>query len=178
MVSRKTKFSISIEKVKIEFEGSQELGQQIHQGVQQAIGGLMNTQNRLLSLREQPVQVIDGEIVEGGSPPGSAATAGNGEKQKQLRQRRSKSGATVADLLNSLKQEGYFSQPRTGTDVLARLKDKGHNSRQSSVLTGLQRMVQKDELYRESNNENVYVYKDTPFHESTRSPSPTDKPAE
>jgi hypothetical protein len=178
MVTRKTKFSISIEKLQIEFEGSQEVGQQIQQGVQQAIGGLMNTQARLLAMRSQPAQIIDGEVVDAVVPPGQAATDGNGDKQKQSRQRRSKSGPTVADLLSDLKQEGYFAQTRTGVEVQARLKDKGNNPRQSNVLTGLQRMAQKSELYREYNSENVYVYKDTPFHEGPRSPSPADQPAE
>ena len=52
MVTRKTKFSISIEKMQIEFEGSQELGQQIQHGVQQAIGGLMGVQARLLAMQQ------------------------------------------------------------------------------------------------------------------------------
>lgn len=178
MITRKTKFRISIEKVNIEFEGSQELGQQIHQGVQQAIGGLMNTQTRLLSLRDQPAQAIDGEVVETAASQSQTATDGKEVNQKQPRQRRSKSGSTVANLLDCLKQEKYFAQPRTGADVQARLKDKGHNPRQSNVLTGLQRMAQKNELYRENNDENVYTYKDSPFHDSPRSPSPTDRPAE
>jgi hypothetical protein len=132
----------------------------------------MNTQARLLTIRGQPNQIINGEGVDSSQ----ATTSGNGEKQKQPRQRRPKSGATVAGLLDGLKQEKYFSHPRTGADVLARLKDKGHNCQQSSVLTGLQRMAQKDELYRESNNESVYVYKDTPFHESIRSPGSGELP--
>lgn len=178
MVFRKTKFSISIEKLQIEFEGGQEEGQQIQQEVRQALGGLMNTQARLLTMRDQTGQSINGEVVYPVASPSQTTTSSDGDKQKQPRQRRSKSGATVAGLLNGLKQEGYFTQPRTGADVLARLKDKGHSCQQSSVLTGLQRLAQKDELYRESNSESVYIYKDTPFHESTRSQDSTGLPAE
>jgi hypothetical protein len=179
MVTRKTKFSISIEKVKIEFEGSQELGQQIHQGVQQAIGGLMNTQTRLLSIRDQPGQVIDTEIVDGGTPLVPAATDGNGEKQKQQRQRRSRGGTSLVNLLRGLKEEGFFSQPRPVSEILVRLKEKGHICRQDIVSARLKDLTQREELYRAtSGEENVYVYKDTPFHESIRSRSPTDQPAE
>jgi len=61
MVFRKTKFSI---KLQIEFEGGHEEGQQIQQEVRQALGGLTNTQARLLTMRDQPGQIINGEAVE------------------------------------------------------------------------------------------------------------------
>lgn len=173
MVIRKTKFSISIEKVKIEFEGSQELGQQIHQGVQQAIGGLMNTQSRLLAAPHEPIRVIDGTVEDDNGMDGAD---GNGEKQKQPCQRRTKSGTSLVSLLRALKQENFFSQPRPVSENIVRLKDKGHTCRQGTVSARLQEMTQKDELYRAtSGEEGVYVYKDTPFNESPRSASPDEQ---
>jgi len=96
MVTRKTKFSISIEKLQIEFEGSQELGQQIHQGVTQAIGGLMNAQARLLSVRGDSPRVVDATVLDGtasqdnGQAMVGSSGDGNSEKSKQPRPRRAK----------------------------------------------------------------------------------------
>jgi hypothetical protein len=187
MVTRKTKFTISIEKLQIEFEGSQELGQQIQHGVQQAIGGLMSTQAQLLAL-QQPGQVLDGEVVHAAASPENGqsgqATNGNGDKPKPPRQRRPKGGPSIANLLLDLKQEGYFSQARSSGEVLAYLKDsKGHNLRSSAVMTELQRMIQKKDgeaskLYRNKTDSENYVYKDTAFNEGQRSPSPADQPAQ
>jgi hypothetical protein len=187
MVTRRTKFSISIEKLQIEFEGSQELGQHIQHGVQQAIGGLMNTQARLLAM-QQPGHVFDGEVVDStaSSQGGQSGqmTNGLGDKPKQPRQRRAKGGPSIAHLLLGLKQEKFFSQARSSGEVLAYLKDsKGHNLRPSAVLTELQRMVQRGEgeaskLYRNKSDSENYVYKDSPFNEGQRSPSPADQPTE
>ncbi len=190
MVTNQTEFSISIEKLEIKFKGTQELGQQIQQGVTQAIGGLMNAQARLLAAQPQPTEVIDA-VVPNGQPAqpngqGNHSVAdGNGEKPKQPRQRRTKGGPSIASLLHGLKQEGYFSQARTSADVLVHLKDnKGHSLPETNVRTELQRMVQKTDgdpakLHRSKNDsEKVYVYKDTPFNESDGSPSSAERPAQ
>jgi hypothetical protein len=185
MATRQTEFSISIEKLEIKFKGTQELGQQIQQGVTHAIGGLMNAQARLLAAPPQPGRVIDAAVMDGAEPQvnGQPSPAVNGEKAKQPRPRRTKGGPSIASLLYGLKQEGYFSQARTSADALVHLKDnKGHSLPESTVRTELQRMVQKADgdpakLHR-SKIEKVYVYKDTPFNEGPRSPSPAEQPAE
>lgn len=184
MVTRKVKFSMSIKEIHVDFEGSQELGQQIQQGVQQALGSLVNTQSRLLAATPEPKQVIDALVqdvqpAQGNGHGSQPWIDANGDKAKRPRQRRTKGGPSIANLLLSLKQERYFSQARTGADVLVHLKDnKGHNSRENSVRTELQRMVQRGDLFRMTNGENVYVYKDTPFDESPRSPSSAEQPAQ
>lgn len=179
MAFRKTKFSISIEKLQIEFEGGHEEGQQIQQEVRQVLGGLMNTQARLLAIHDKPTQIANADSVDTAPTPLQAETNGYGEKQKPPRQRRQKGGPSLVNLLRSIKQEGFFSQSRPVSEILVRLKEKGHNCRQATVSTRLQELTQKEELYRaNSGDEGVYVYKDSPFHESTRSPSPTDQLAE
>jgi len=179
MVFRKNKFKISIEKLQIEFEGGQEEGQLIQHEVRQALGGLMNTQARLLNIRDQAGRIVNGEVVEAEASPGSSAMDGSGEKQKQPRQRRPKGGPSLVNLLRTLKHEGFFSQPRPVSEIMIRLRDKGHNCRPETVSTRLLELTQKEELHRAtSGEEGVYVYKDTPFHESIRSPSPPDQPAE
>ena len=114
MVTQKTKFSISIEKLEIKFEGTQERGQQIQQGVTNALGSLLNTQAHLLSTREEPIEVVPETVPaktslasNGQSHPDLANGtngAGNSEKPKQVRQRRTK-GVSVANLLVGLKQD-------------------------------------------------------------------------
>jgi hypothetical protein len=182
MAIRQTEFSISIEKLEIKFKGTQELGQQIQQGVTQAIGGLMNAQARLLTARDEPAQVVDGTVIDGtgSSVNGHDTSDGAAEKAKQPRQRRTRSGPSIANLLLGLKQERYFSQARASGEVLSYLKDsKAHNLRGPAVMTELQRMVQKNDadpakLYRNKNDSGDYVYKETPFNDDPRSPSPTE----
>jgi hypothetical protein len=185
MATRQTEFSISIEKLEIKFKGTQELGQQIQQGVTQALGGLMNAQARLLAARDDSVRVIEGTDLDGTESQvnGQTSSDGSSDKPKPPRQRRTKGGPSIANLLNGLKQEGYFSQARASADVLVHLKDnKGHSLPENTVRTELQRMVQKDDrdpakLYR-SKNEKLYIYKDTPFNESNGSPSTAEQPAQ
>jgi hypothetical protein len=185
MATRKVKFNISIKELQIEFEGTQELGQQIQHGVTQALGGLMNAPARLLTARDEPARVVDAAVQDRAEPQvnGQASPDGSGDKAKSPRQRRTKGGPSIASLLHGLKQEGYFSQARTSADVLVHLKDnKGHSLPESTVRTELQRMVQKADgdpakLHR-SKIEKVYFYKDTPFNEGPRSPSPAEQPAE
>ena len=184
MVSRKVKFNISIKELQIEFEGTQEVGQQIQQGVTQALGGLMNAQARLLAARDDSPRVVEAAVLDGTEPHinGQVMTDGNGEK-KSARQRRTKGGPSIANLLLGLKQDGYFSQARTSADVLVYLKDnKGHSLPESTVRPDLQRMGQKADgdpakLYR-SKNDKLYIYKDTPFNESNGSSSFAEQPAQ
>jgi hypothetical protein len=186
-VTSKTKFRISITGFSIEFEGSQDLGQQIHQGVTKAIGGLMNTPDRLLSESPQePREVIDGKISDADpvKPNGQHNRETSSDKPKLPRQRRSRGGPSIPSLLLTLKQERFFSQPRSSGEVLNHLKDnKAHNLPESSVRTELSRMVKKQpddpaKLYRTKNESGDYIYKDTPFDEGERSPSSTEQLAE
>jgi hypothetical protein len=175
MITRKTKFKVSIKELSFEFEGSQEVAQQVQQGIQQTLSGLMNTQARVLALRDDS-QVIDSEPVaspvQTNGDAHSPATDGDPDKSKS--QRRGKKGTSLAALLRAMKEEKFFTQARLGTEVLARLKDMGHTYRSSNVLTELQRFVQRRELYRANNSDNVYVYKDTPFDEGPGTPSSVD----
>ena len=186
MVARKTKFCISIEKLQISFEGSQELGEDIQRGVTQALGTLMDTQARALAHDEQSPRVLkanslpfDAAIESGGAQPAPTPVAEeNGEKPKPVRTRRARGGPSVGELLQGLKEEGFFRQARTSAEVLTHLKDsKGHNPRQTTTLTVLQKMTQKGDLYRGSNSDGHYIYKDTPFDASPGSPSPAEQPA-
>lgn len=181
MVTRKVKFNISMKEIRIEFEGTQELGQQIQQGVTQALGGLMNAQARLLAARNDTPRVVDAAVLDGAETQfnGQGNPDGTGDKPKQPRQRRSKGGPSIGNLLLGLKHDGYFSQARTSAVVLIHLKDnKGHNLPESTVRTELQRMIQRGDLFRITNGENVYAYKDTPFNEGPRSPSAVEQPAQ
>ena len=180
MVTRKAKFSIEIEKLKINFEGTQELGQQIQQGVTQAIGGFMNTQARLLSAKPEPTPVIDAEVSDNGSPKanGQGNFDGNSEKPKQPKQRKTK-GVSLIGLLRGLKKEGFFAQARPVSEILERLQTKGHsNFTDSNISARLQDLTKKDELFRDRIGEGPYVYKDTRFHEAPRPASSPEQPAE
>lgn len=182
MSTRKTKFSISVKELEIQFEGSQEVGQQFQQGVQQVLGGLINAQGRMMALREQVSPGGEVQVVEAPAPAG-AQTGANGhavasaDGDKTKRQRRTKGGPSIGNLLFGLKQEGFFSQARSSGEVLSHLKDsKGHSLRGPAVMTELQRMVQKQDgdpakLYRSKNDSENYIYKDSPFDESSGSPN-------
>jgi hypothetical protein len=193
MDSRAVKFSISIEKLEIKFEGTQELGQQFQNGINQAIGGLVNSQTRMLAagtgksapdtliVNAQPVpengQQLDAVPAANGHPA-------NGTKSKVSRTRVASGGPSLANLLAGMKQEGYFGQPRSAGDVVTHLKDsKGHTFLAKNVMTGLQRMVQKGEadpakLYRTKNESNNYIYKDTAFDEGPQRPDAADEAGE
>jgi hypothetical protein len=184
MATRKTKLKISIKELSFEFEGTQEEAQVAQQGIQQALGSLMNAQSRVLTHRPDAPSVIDTVTVETATDQARPAAAnGTAEKPKPPRQRRVR-GPSLASLLLALKQEGYFSQARSSGEVLAYLKDsKGHTLRSSRVMTELQRMVQKEDgepskLYRNKSDSENYVYKDSPFNESPRGPGPSDQPAD
>lgn len=190
MATRKVKFTVSVKELKLEFEGTQLEAHDVQHGLQQTLGGLLNTPARLLGREEnaqpvgrRPMAVVD--AVPAGHDNGNRAEPageGNGERQKQPRQRKGR-GPSIAKLLADLKQEGYFAQARASGEVLTHLKDsKGHTLRSSNVMTELQRMVQKDEgeaskLYRWKNSDGAYIYKDSPFHDSPGSPTPPEQPA-
>jgi hypothetical protein len=186
MALRKSKLKISIKELTFEFEGSQEEAQVVQHGLQQTLGSLMNTQARVLTHRPEAPLVFDPVSVDatanGGERPGEVD--GNGEKPKQPRQRRGKGGPSIANLLLGLKQEGYFSQPRSSGEVLSYLKDsKGHNLRGPAVLSELQRMIQKKDgepskLHRIKNESDNYIYKDSPFNESLGRPISPEQPAD
>jgi hypothetical protein len=191
VVTRETEFSIEIEKLRIKFKGTQEVGLQIQQGVTQAIGGLMNAQARVLAAQPQDGEVIEAVIpnglpVQANGHSNQAVAEGTSEKLKQPRQRRSKGGPSIANLLLGLKEEGFFTLARTSADVLVHLKDnKGHTLPENSVRTELQRMVQKEDadpakLHRTKNDseKKLYIYKDSPFNESNGSPSSGELPAQ
>ena len=178
MVTRKVKFKISIKELQMEFEGTQDLGHQIQRGVTQALGGLMNAQAHLLTAAPEPATVIDAEVSGSGvaNADGPVDQDGNGGKPKQPRQRKTRGGSLIG-LLRGLKQEGFFTQARPVSEIKDRLKDKGHNYTDSNISARLQDLTKKDELFRgKSGEEGPYVYKDTPFNESPRSPNPAEQP--
>lgn len=178
MATRKVKFSISIKELNLEYEGSQEIGQRIHQGVTHALGSLINAQDRLLAAPPRSGQVIDAGFSDAGASKanGQDSPDGNSEKPKQSRQRRTK-GTSLIGLLRSLKKEGFFVQARPVSEIKERLKDKGHNYSDSNISARLQDLTKKDELFRDSSGE-VYVYRGTPFNEGERNHNLFEKAAE
>jgi hypothetical protein len=181
MATRKVKLRISIKEFSMDFEGTQDLGLQIQQGFTEAIGGLMNAQARMLAAQPEPGQVIDAEVSDSGTARVNGQESQNayGEKGKQPKQRRARSGVSLTNLLRGLKKEGYFSQARPVSDILERLKDKGHsNFTESNISARMQELTKKNELYRDKNGQGVYVYKDSQFDEAQRSEGPSEQPAE
>jgi hypothetical protein len=182
MASQKVKWKLSIKEIYAEFEGSREDAQQLQHGVQQALGNLIGTQARLLA----PPGPGGGQVIEA-QVEQTPATEGNGQKtigsdsngQKQAKPRRARSGLSIVTLLRGLNKEHYFSEPRSGAEVEAYLKDKkGHSVRNAALLTQLQRLVTKGELHRDKNADDTYIYKDSPFDEGRGSSSPPDQPVQ
>ena len=193
MAIRNTKFKVSIKELSFEFEGSQEVGLVVQQGIQQSLGSLMQTQARVLAHRETPgvvaealaplfdgqhgqtVPPLNGAPPVNGAIPPNTATPVNGERVKLPRQRRPKSGVPMA-LLREMKAEKFFSQTRSAAEILEKLKLKGHTVQQSVISARLKELTQKNELFRINGaEEGSYVYKDSPFNENPGSPNPSDQ---
>ncbi len=138
-MTAKTKFRISIKEFSIEFEGNQDLGQQINQGVTQALSGLMNTHDCLLTEGPQERrEFIDEKIVDADpvKPNEQHNQALNGDKPKQPRQRRARAGPFVANFLLGLKQEGFFSLAHSSGEVLNHLKVSKAHTQGNRITTG------------------------------------------
>lgn len=196
MAVRKTKFRISIKELSFEFEGSQEVGLEIQQGIQQSLGSLMQTQARVLAHREAsgvvveaPAPLFDGQDAQGASPlngapplngaiPPNTATPTKGEKVKPARQRRAKADSPMA-LLREMKAEGFFAQARSAVEIQEKLKLKGHTVKTSTISARLKELTQKKEFFRDNAaEEGSFVYKDSPFHEMPGSPNSPEQPSQ
>ena len=185
MVIRNNKLKISIEKLSFEFEGSREDAQAVQQGIQQTLGSLMNTQSRLLDYRNDLPKIIEAKSSDTSSAVAPATGDAslptmheNGEKPKQPRTRRAKAESPTA-IMREMKAEGFFLNPRSASEIQKKLEVMGHTVSISTVSARLKDLVKKKELFRDNGSEEgSYVYKDNQFHESPRSPSSPDQPAE
>jgi hypothetical protein len=67
--------------------------------------------------------------------------------------------------LRELKNEKFFSEPRSAESIREKLKTKGHTFTTSSIAARLQDLTKKNELYRNVVGD-VWLYKDALFNES------------
>jgi hypothetical protein len=177
-----TKFEMSFN-LSIKFEGAHEVGEQIHQGLQQSLGGLMNTQAKVLALREQPSKVVDAKdtarpLVAPNGQSSPLRADGGVKKPKEHRQRRARAESPTA-LLREMKTEGFFSQARSVSEIQEKLKLKAHTVKLNILTARLADLIKKKELFRNNGvEESSYVYKDTPFDEAPRSSSPAGEPVQ
>jgi hypothetical protein len=167
MAFQKTKFKISIKELAIEFEGDRESGQEIQNGVQQSILGLIGAHGDVLAIAptakpiDTPIDVstpagrprLRKRDIHGQSGSPSKTETSNGE-QSQSRTRRSKANSP-GSLIQALITEGYFSEHRSIGDVLRALEHKGHNFNQTNLSSPLLELTRRNKLSRKKNEKGL-----------------------
>jgi hypothetical protein len=179
VVSKRTvKFSISLEKLAVNFEGDAEIAERVHGQISGALGALASVQGRLLpggtrpSSPELPAvqidsspkrkkrrrkaadvldtsSILDGETV-------TDAESGNGDAESTRRE--SQSSGLLTTLLTGLKDEQFFASKRTLGAIRDALSTKGHSYKNTDISPMLTRFTQKSILKREKNPQKQWVY--------------------
>ncbi len=144
MGTRRIKFELSFEKLSFKFEGDQEIGKHLQDGIQRGLGGLMETQRRVLTHH----RIIDAtpQSSDGDDPP-----------RKSIRQKRTGSRGPRA-LIAALRSEGFFDEPKGIADIQAKLRTDGHNLESNNLSGPLKRFTQDRVLTRSENEKGKYEY--------------------
>lgn len=142
---------MTIKELTVEFEGEQEEAQLVQIGLNRVFDGLMDTQNRLLEIED-----ADYQEVEALPTPNGNVKTDKTSKSKQAK-RRSPRDNTRMEKIQSLKDEGYFSEKRAVGDIRDALKNKGFNFESSQIASTMQYLTKKNEFQREQQDGN-FVY--------------------
>lgn len=171
MASRSVKFEISLKELSVKFEGDIQTAERMHSQITGALNSLASAQNKLLASGQQapavPAQevsigrrrrrrtkkaegidpsVLEAEVVDGTA---NEASNGNGDGSSEPRRVR-RSGAGAQALLERLKSEGFFAEPRSIADIRAELSRKGHTFESREISPALVRLTKKEVLQRQS----------------------------
>jgi hypothetical protein len=174
MATNKMKFEISIKELTFKFEGDFEQGQRIQTGISRALGDISRLQDTATGLQE-PTKQIQGPVIDVPKrkyKKRRAATAdaetpnegAEGEAQGQAEEsgERRTTGTSFKELLQSLKQDGFFNTPQTTKQMVQHFSASGHTSVKTTDLTApLARMTRGKELKRVKNEDDVWAYSTT-----------------
>ncbi len=170
MAEQKIKFKVSIKELSFEFEGTRDVGQALQAGLSRSIGGLLDTQRTVMALPGVADASTD-DTPEGVVIPAEPPNGHQPPPPEKVKKPRKTNGVSVTNLLRELKEKKYFTEPRTSDAIRERLRIDGYTVAANRLSGRLQEMMRKKELYREDTAEG-FVYKDTPFDESPRTPNP------
>ncbi len=175
MAEQKIKFKVSIKELSFEFEGTRDIGNALQAGLSRSIGGLLDTQRTVMALPGVADDPIDAQVVD--DAPAMPLNSHIPPPEKVRKSRKPK-GIPVKTLLRELKQNGFFTEPRTAEVIREHLRiNGGYNVQPGSLAGRLTELLKMKELHRQEDADS-YVYKDTPFDESPRTPNPPTDAAE
>jgi hypothetical protein len=159
--------------LKIRFKGDQETGQQLHSGMQSALGGLAASQARVLGIPEVK------RVIDVPSEPSnrrrrrrsrgndSAATPTLAQRAAEFaegdgdvatgRTHRSK-GVGPVSLTRSLADAGFFGEERSVASVVTELSNKGHIFESRNVSSACKKLTEEEVLTRR-NTEQGFLYR-------------------
>jgi len=179
MSSRNVKFEISLKELSVKFEGDIQTAERMQSQITGALNSLSSAQNKLLApgqpatgtpavdatparrrrRRSKRIEGIDAAILEADVVSGDGAqgesTSGDGSGTVARRRR---SGAAQTELLTRLKNDGFFSERRTISEIREALSRKGHTFESNEVSPILVSLTKKELLQREKNSEGQWLY--------------------
>jgi hypothetical protein len=182
MASRSVKFEISLKGLSVKFEGDIQTAERMQSQITGALNSLASAQNKLLTSgqpaaaapapevtvgrrrrrRAKKTEGIDPSVLEADvvSGDGEGATSesnnGNGDGSEPRRVRRSGGGAQP--LIERMKAEGFFAEPRSIADVRGELSRKGHTFESRDISPALVRLTKKEVLQRQETADGQWSY--------------------
>src|ERR1700722_20369182 len=133
-MAEKIKFKVSIKELSFEYEGSREVGQALQAGLSRSLASLVDTQKTvMLPASSIPIMVPENE--NGTVDSTSLSATPSIEKTKRPRKT---NGVSVVNLLRELKEERFFSEPRSAENIREKLRVKGHSINASTLAGRLQ----------------------------------------
>lgn len=177
MATKSVKFKISVKELSVEFEGDLQMADQFQRQVTSALSGLASVQSRMLpsgshqpqdrAIDVTPSQRRRRRRVSSSRAESSAATnkaaddGSSGEPDEETpRQanRRSSSGSAARELISALRDEGFFSVPRTIAEIRTELEKGGHTFKSNELSPPLGRLTRKRTLKRNRNDAGLWAY--------------------
>lgn len=173
--NKSIKFEISLEKLTVKFEGDIQTAQLIQNEVTGALNTLASTQTRMLGPGKPPVAPTVVEVKSrrrgrrragGATPPGidpaildaEVAAGGNGDTPEAAAPRARRTGSGQSVLIEGIKQDGFFSEKRTISEIREALARKGHTFQSNEVSPCLVSLTKKGTLKREKSADGQWLY--------------------
>lgn len=166
----KIKFKLSVKELSFEFEGDQETGQRFQNSISKTLNSLTETPNHVIDVEARTISDTAKKILsETSTSNGSSKrrkrnkkTADvvldeNGNPIKAVRHTRP-SGQSCYALTRNLIEENFFSENRTTNETREELAKRGHHFQSKDVSSVLLRLLKNNELIREKNPEDIWVY--------------------
>lgn len=172
MANNKIKFEMTLKELTFKFEGDYEQGQRLQMGVNKTLSDLGRLQS-IAAGHEEP-KVIEAQPVvpartsrrrkrkldsADGAPDNLENNTQENPKPNNSSDRRSL-GVSPTQLLTSLRKEGFFSQPKSSSQIVSELNRTGHTAVKDSDLTSpLLRLCTRKILSRDKpNGSKIWMY--------------------